>query len=235
MPRIPPHAPPRLPHRSPPLAQGCGIKGPLYIETPEQKKKAEERRERREAAKQREPNRAQPPRPQRAPGTATRTAIQRSRFPNRGLRIARCPAHRRAVRTVGTAAVATAPVSHFSYQDGVLCAESVSLTTIADAVGTPCFVYSRAALTERSTPIPCLRGHSAARLLRREGQQQPRDPRSVRAARQRLRYRLRRRARTRAGISLLAAYLSCRSCPEHRDRSQETGLRAQGSNAAVEL
>jgi diaminopimelate decarboxylase len=39
-------------------------------------------------------------------------------------------------------------VSHFSYQDGVLGAESVPLTTIADAVGTPCFVYSRAALTD---------------------------------------------------------------------------------------
>jgi predicted small lipoprotein YifL len=36
------------------LAQGCGIRGPLYIETPEQKRQAEERRERREAAKQRE-------------------------------------------------------------------------------------------------------------------------------------------------------------------------------------
>lgn len=36
------------------LAQGCGIKGPLYIETPEQKRKAEERRERREAAKLRD-------------------------------------------------------------------------------------------------------------------------------------------------------------------------------------
>jgi diaminopimelate decarboxylase len=39
-------------------------------------------------------------------------------------------------------------VSPFSYQDGVLGAESVPLTTIADAVGTPCFVYSRAALTD---------------------------------------------------------------------------------------
>ena len=36
------------------LAQACGIKGPLYIETPEQRRKAEERRERREAAKQRD-------------------------------------------------------------------------------------------------------------------------------------------------------------------------------------
>jgi diaminopimelate decarboxylase len=39
-------------------------------------------------------------------------------------------------------------VNPFSYQDGVLGAESVPLTTIADAVGTPCFVYSRAALTD---------------------------------------------------------------------------------------
>lgn len=42
----------------------------------------------------------------------------------------------------------TAPVGHFGYRDGVLCAESVSLPTIAQAVGTPCFVYSRAALTD---------------------------------------------------------------------------------------
>jgi diaminopimelate decarboxylase len=39
-------------------------------------------------------------------------------------------------------------VSLFSYRDGVLCAESVSLATIAQAVGTPCFVYSRAALAD---------------------------------------------------------------------------------------
>jgi predicted small lipoprotein YifL len=34
--------------------QGCGIKGPLYIETPEQRQKAEERRQRIEAAKNRD-------------------------------------------------------------------------------------------------------------------------------------------------------------------------------------
>jgi diaminopimelate decarboxylase len=39
-------------------------------------------------------------------------------------------------------------VNLFSYRDGVLCAESVSLATIAQAVGTPCFVYSRAALAD---------------------------------------------------------------------------------------
>ena len=35
----------------------------------------------------------------------------------------------------------------FTYRDGVLCAESASLETIAQAVGTPCYVYSRAAPT----------------------------------------------------------------------------------------
>jgi diaminopimelate decarboxylase len=39
-------------------------------------------------------------------------------------------------------------VNLFSYRDGVLCAESVSLATVAQAVGTPCFVYSRAALAD---------------------------------------------------------------------------------------
>jgi diaminopimelate decarboxylase len=38
-------------------------------------------------------------------------------------------------------------VNPFCYRDGVLRAESVPLATIAQAVGTPCFVYSRAALT----------------------------------------------------------------------------------------
>jgi predicted small lipoprotein YifL len=36
------------------LAQGCGIKGPLYIETPAQKAKVEERKQRRDAALQRD-------------------------------------------------------------------------------------------------------------------------------------------------------------------------------------
>ncbi|MEL7048228.1 MAG: diaminopimelate decarboxylase, partial [Pseudomonadota bacterium] len=35
---------------------------------------------------------------------------------------------------------------HFSYQDGVLHAEDVSLHTIADAVGTPFYCYSTATL-----------------------------------------------------------------------------------------
>ncbi len=35
-------------------------------------------------------------------------------------------------------------MDHFQYRDGRLCAENVDLTTIAEQVGTPCYVYSRA-------------------------------------------------------------------------------------------
>ncbi|SDK02127.1 diaminopimelate decarboxylase [Billgrantia gudaonensis] len=38
-------------------------------------------------------------------------------------------------------------MDHFDYRDGVLYAEQVPLTRIADEVGTPCYVYSRATLT----------------------------------------------------------------------------------------
>jgi len=37
-------------------------------------------------------------------------------------------------------------VNFFSYRDGTLCAEQVPLATIAAQFGTPCYVYSRAAL-----------------------------------------------------------------------------------------
>jgi len=39
-------------------------------------------------------------------------------------------------------------MSHFSYQDGVLHAEAVALPKIAEAFGTPTYVYSRAALLQ---------------------------------------------------------------------------------------
>jgi len=39
-------------------------------------------------------------------------------------------------------------MTHFSYRDGELFAEKVSLTAIAERYGTPTYVYSRAALTE---------------------------------------------------------------------------------------
>jgi diaminopimelate decarboxylase len=38
--------------------------------------------------------------------------------------------------------------SHFQYRDGALCVEQVQLADIAAQYGTPCYVYSRAALTE---------------------------------------------------------------------------------------
>jgi diaminopimelate decarboxylase len=37
-------------------------------------------------------------------------------------------------------------LTHFSYRGGVLCAESLPLTRVAEEGGTPCYVYSRAAL-----------------------------------------------------------------------------------------
>ena len=41
-------------------------------------------------------------------------------------------------------------MDHFDYRDGVLHAETVALPTIADAVGTPVYVYSRATLTRHA-------------------------------------------------------------------------------------
>jgi len=40
------------------------------------------------------------------------------------------------------------PTSHFPYRHGQLCCEAVPLTKLADAVGTPAYVYSKAALLE---------------------------------------------------------------------------------------
>ena len=37
-------------------------------------------------------------------------------------------------------------MDHFTYRDGVLHAEDVPMTAIADAVGTPIYIYSRATL-----------------------------------------------------------------------------------------
>ena len=41
-------------------------------------------------------------------------------------------------------------MDHFAYHHGVLCAEDVPLTAIAAAVGTPCYIYSRATLTRHA-------------------------------------------------------------------------------------
>ena len=37
-------------------------------------------------------------------------------------------------------------MDYFDYHNGELCAESVPVQSIADAVGTPCYIYSRATL-----------------------------------------------------------------------------------------
>jgi len=37
-------------------------------------------------------------------------------------------------------------MNHFKYRDNVLFAEDVDLPSIAEAVGTPCYVYSRGTL-----------------------------------------------------------------------------------------
>ena len=37
-------------------------------------------------------------------------------------------------------------MNHFDYQDDVLFAEGVDLCTIAEQMGTPCYVYARATL-----------------------------------------------------------------------------------------
>src|SRR5881296_2588323 len=39
-------------------------------------------------------------------------------------------------------------MDHFTYINGELCCESVPLRAVADAVGTPTYIYSRAALLE---------------------------------------------------------------------------------------
>ena len=40
------------------------------------------------------------------------------------------------------------PVDHFAYRQGELFCEDVPVAAVADAVGTPCYVYSRATLRD---------------------------------------------------------------------------------------
>ena len=83
----------------------------------------------------------------------------------------------------------------FAYRNGVLCAEEVPLDDIARRFGTPCYVYSRAAIEAR---LPRVRERAAgarrAGLLLGQGELEPRRPRAARAPRRRLRHRLGRRA-----------------------------------------
>ena len=84
--------------------------------------------------------------------------------------------------------------------NGDLCVERVPLADIAARFGTPCFVYSRAALEAAWTDVRRrLRRRASPRLLCDEGELQSRRAECLRTPGQRLRHRLRRRARTRAG------------------------------------
>jgi diaminopimelate decarboxylase len=76
-------------------------------------------------------------------------------------------------------------MDHFDYRDGVLHAEDVPLPAIAQAVGTPVYVYSRATLT-RHARVPRCAGGAAAREDRVCGQVQPQPGRAARARRRRL-------------------------------------------------
>jgi len=44
-------------------------------------------------------------------------------------------------------------MNHFDYHNGELCAEQVRLNDIAEQVGTPCYVYSRAAIEQQWTAL----------------------------------------------------------------------------------
>ena len=87
-------------------------------------------------------------------------------------------------------------MDHFAYRSGRLFAEDVPIETIADAVGTPVYVYSTATLRPA---LPRLRRRAggdwrrpSATRSRRTATRRRRDPG---AARRRRRRRLRRRAR----------------------------------------
>ena len=84
-------------------------------------------------------------------------------------------------------------VSVFSFRNGELFAEDVPLSQIGEQFGTPCFVYSRAALEEAFRRYDRAFGDArASDLLCDEGQFESGDPESVRAPGQRIRHRIRR-------------------------------------------
>jgi hypothetical protein len=104
----------------------------------------------------------------------------------------------RATRHIASTGRPAQAVIAFSLSRGELHAERVSLATIAERFGTPCYVYSRAgARSELRHFRRRVCRHSAPRLLRDEGELQPRHPESAGTARLGLRHRVRRRARAR--------------------------------------
>ena len=66
-------------------------------------------------------------------------------------------------------------MDHFRWQDDALYAEDVPLATIAQDVGTPCYVYSRATLERHWKAFDdALAGLDHLGLLRHKGTAQPR-------------------------------------------------------------
>ena len=92
-------------------------------------------------------------------------------------------------------------MDHFAYRDGVLHAEDVPLPAIAEAVGTPVYVYSRATLTRHARVFRDALAVAAARAHRLCGEGQPQSRGAQAAGRRGLwrRCRLGRRDGARAG------------------------------------
>ena len=95
-------------------------------------------------------------------------------------------------------------VNHFELRDGELACEDVPLARIAEAVGTPVYVYSTATLERHFTVFRDAAGRAsdgrrAADRLRGEGQLQPRGAGDPGAPRRRRRHGLRGRDPPRAG------------------------------------
>ena len=92
------------------------------------------------------------------------------------------------------------PLSSFTYRNGVLHAEALDLREIADAVGTPFYCYSRAAMEAQYRAFDVELRHSAqARLLRHEGELEPGRAAGLRQARGRDGRRFGRRTPARPG------------------------------------
>ena len=91
-------------------------------------------------------------------------------------------------------------VSAFAYRTASFTPRTCRCRRSPAQFGTPCYVYSRAALEGAYREFDdAFAGMPPSGLLRAEGELQPRGPRPLRAAGQRLRHRLRRRAFARAG------------------------------------
>ena len=121
----------------------------------------------------------------------------------------------------------------FALRDGSLHCESVALEEIARRFGTPVYVYSRRAIVAAYRSFAdALAGRSVARVLRGEGELEPRDPRRARAQPARRRHRVGRRARARAGRRRRSA--TDRVLRRRQDRGSEMRRRAGGGHRLLQ-